>query len=159
MKYSKWLAIISCSFLIILFIVWLLSYLHTFPGVKPGEWTVHKQAALDISIEASNSLASLTILILSGVWGFILVQSKKIGLRRWDLMTVIAGTLTFVLSYISYRLVLSKHIEILYKAQTIDLTAPIVNFGSRWQWVFLFLGVGIFTFLFGFKYNREGGEV
>lgn len=156
----KWLAIGNCLCIIILIIVCLSFYSMTFPGVSRASGVImdtYKQTALNISVEASNSLASLAILILTGAWGLILSPSRKNNLRGWDWYTIGAGSLALFFSYWSYRFFLSKHIEILYQVRTIDLTASIADFWSLWQIIFFKAGFVIFAVFF-YKSNQKGGK-
>lgn len=148
-----WLSIIS--FLVPTFLIgfcyWCFSKIS--PGVKPVPFDEYAQNALNITLEASNSLASIAVLLLSGAWGIVITNIEKISDRKlYNMLLLIGGSISLIFSYICYRKALNIYFEILFFPKAVDLTARIIQFWPHWQMIFFVLGFVTFVVLFFFTF-------
>lgn len=128
------------------------------PGINLIEIDKYMQNALNIKLEGSNSLASITIILLSGLWGFIFANIEKISIKICNnLFTLINGSISMVFSYICYRLALNKYFEILIDVKKIDLKSIIIQFWPTCQLIFFILGF-IILFVFLIMTINKGGD-
>lgn len=143
-KKPWWLRFLSIASLVVPLLLILFCWIYykkTSPGVDPKPLDNYTQNALNIVLESSNSLASLAILLLSGVWGFIFSQKEKVKAREWYiLLPLVGGSVALAFSYVCYRNALNKYAEILFKVSTVDLFSPIIQFWPQWQLIFFALG-------------------
>ena len=131
------------------------SYSNVSPGADINDLNEFTKTALQINLDTTNSLANLTVGLAGGVWVLLFTTDKLPKIRGIDFVPLIGGSLSLVFSYICYRLGLSKYVEMLFDARTVDLTAEFVRYWPVWQLTFFGFGFLVLVLtLFSF-YRRE----
>ncbi len=125
------------------FIYCLWSYSLVSPGADVNEINEYNKTALQITLDTANSLANLTVGLASGIWALLFTTNKVPKINDAGLIPFIGGSLSLLFSYISYRMGLNQYVEMLFGAQTIDLTAGFIRHWPNWQMVFF--GFGFLT--------------
>jgi hypothetical protein len=138
------------------FIVYCLwSYSNVSPGADIREMNELNKTALQINVDTTHSLANLTVGLAGGVWVLLFTTDKLPRIKGRDLVPLIGGSLSLVFSYICYRLGLNKYIEMLFDAQTVDLSAGFIRYWPVWQVTFFGFGFAVLVLaLFNF-YRRD----
>ena len=131
------------------------SYSNVSPGADINDLNEFNKTALQINLDTTHSLANLTVGLAGGVWVILFTTDKLPKIKGIDLIPLIGGSLSLVFSYICYRLGLSKYVEMLFDAQTVDLTAGFIRYWPVWQVTFFGFGFLVLVLaLFSF-YRRE----
>lgn len=131
------------------FCLW--SYSMVSPGVDINQLDEFNKTALQINVDTTHSLANLTVGLAGGIWVLLFTTDKLPKIKGTKLIPLIGGSLSLVFSYICYRLGLSKYVEMLFDARTVDLAAGFVRYWPVWQvtffgFGFLVLVVALFDF-------------
>src|ERR1700752_3217290 len=110
--------------------------------------------ALDVFTDSFKSLATITIGLLVAVWGFIFSNKEfsKASLRY--LMPLVGASLFLIFSFVSYNMLLSKLVDVLYEAETIDLNSDSIQFWQEKQLFFFYIGF-ITTIISFFLLNKK----
>ena len=130
------------------------SYSGVSPGADINPIDEFNKTALQINLDTTHSLANLTVGLAGGVWVLLFTTDKLPKIRGADLVPLIGGSLSLVFSYICYRLGLSKYVEMLFDAQTVDLAAGFIRYWPIWQ--VTFFGFGFLVLVLAlFKFYRR----
>lgn len=131
------------------------SYSNVSPGADINELNEFNKTALQINLDTTHSLANLSVGLAGGVWVLLFTTDKLPKIKGIDLIPLVGGSLSLVFSYVCYRLGLSKYVEMLFDAQTVDLAAGFIRYWPVWQVTFFGFGFLVLVLtLFSF-YRRE----
>ncbi len=141
------LSILSVILFILFNIFVFIRYKQVNPGVDIKEFNPYIQNALNIKMESIASLANISIMLLSGVWGLFFAK-KLIKTKLSIKITLIIGSLFLVLSYWIYKIAIGYYIGML-KINTIDINAPRIIFLENSQLIgfctgFIISGASLF---------------
>jgi hypothetical protein len=148
-------SVLSIFLPVAFFIYCLWSYSRLSPGLDIRVFSELEKTALQINLDASNSLASLTVGLVGGVWALVLGLDKKPRITGGELVPLIGGSASLILSYISYRMGLVKYVEMLFDAQTVDISAGFVKHWPTWQFVFFIYGFIVLVIALLTVYRRS----